>query len=109
MCFILQYCSGIVHHGLLISIITILYHFLVTLGGTFYSFQWDILLIETGFLTSLCYAPWLRLKCQANDNVSNIGSWPLQFLLFKLMFMSGVVKIQAECPTWINLTALEYQ
>ena len=24
------------------------------------------------------------------------------------MFMSGVVKIQADCPTWNNLTALEY-
>lgn len=24
------------------------------------------------------------------------------------MFMSGVVKIQADCPTWHHLTALEY-
>jgi hypothetical protein len=38
----------------------------------------------------------------------NTGTWPLRFLLFKLMFMSGVVKILADCPTWINLTALEY-
>lgn len=28
--------------------------------------------------------------------------------LFKLMFMSGLVKIQSNCPTWLNLTALEY-
>ena len=39
---------------------------------------------------------------------SNVGVWPLRLLLFKLMFMSGVVKIQANCPTWLQFTALEY-
>ena len=24
------------------------------------------------------------------------------------MLMAGVVKVQAHCPTWLNLTALEY-
>jgi len=33
--------------------------------------------------------------------------WPLRFVLFKLMLMSGVVKVQARCPTWLRLTALE--
>ena len=86
--------------------INFLYSFLVKLGGTFYSFQWDILLLEAGWITALCYAPWKRHR-DANSS-SNIGKWPIRFLLFKLMFMSGVVKIQSECPTWLNLTALEY-
>ena len=25
----------------------------------------------------------------------------VRFLLFKLMFMSGVVKLQSQCPTWL--------
>jgi hypothetical protein len=29
-------------------------------------------------------------------------------LLFKLMFMSGVVKVTANCETWLGLTALDY-
>jgi hypothetical protein len=57
-----------------------------------------------------------------------MGAWVLRWLAFKLLFMSGVVKvhslrnpnpfpqsqwslasqIQANCPTWISLTALEY-
>ena len=94
---------------------------LYTLGGTFYTFQWDILLLETGYLTALCFAPWQSLRlndvgsvddnnqkqigCKESDT---LGAWPLRFLLFKLMLMSGVVKIQADCPTWKNLTALEY-
>ena len=32
----------------------------------------------------------------------------LRWVLFKLMFMSGVVKIQAHCPTWLKLTACHY-
>lgn len=97
---------------------TIIYHFLVVLGTSFYTFQWDILLVEVGFLTGVCFAPWrtkcIKLKYNEKEESGNeeeqedVGSWPIRFLLFKLMFTSGVVKIQANCPTWNNLTALEY-
>ena len=36
------------------------------------------------------------------------GLWLLRFVCFKLMLMSGAVKIQSECPTWLGLTALDY-
>jgi hypothetical protein len=113
--------SGFIQHGGLIMFITLLYYVLVQLGGVFYSFQWDTLLLETGFVVSLCSAPWLSSHyCHytSSSNASNItttsnnnkevGRWPVRFLLFKLMFMSGVVKIQSDCPTWKHLTALEY-
>eukprot|EP00984_Skeletonema_dohrnii_P036732 scaffold38041_cov167-Skeletonema_dohrnii-CCMP3373.AAC.1 len=99
--------SGIAQHGLLYLLVTAIYYFLVLLGGQFYTFQWDILLIEAGFLTAVCFAPWQSLHVTTKD-MSSVGCWPIRFLLFKLMFMSGIVKIQAECPTWQNLTALEY-
>mmetsp|Transcript_37611 Transcript_37611/g.117575 ORF Transcript_37611/g.117575 Transcript_37611/m.117575 type:complete len:477 (-) Transcript_37611:356-1786(-) len=35
-------------------------------------------------------------------------TWLLRFAFFKLMLMSGVVKLSARCPTWEQLTALEY-
>jgi len=106
--------SGVIHHGLLFGVITGLYCFLVKLGGTFYSFQWDILLLETGFLTTMCYAPWttttkrIIATTSTTTQYDETSTWPLRFLLFKLMFMSGVVKILSDCPTWTNLTALEY-
>ena len=34
--------------------------------------------------------------------------WVVRFVLFKLMVMSGTVKLQAQCPTWTDLTALNY-
>lgn len=98
--------SGYIQHGLLFGTMTLLYSILTRVGGAFYSFQWDTLLLETGMLTAVCYAPWTRLRPTAS--LDGMGAWPLRFLLFKLMYMSGVVKIQARCPTWQNLTALEY-
>ena len=80
-----------------------LYGILVTLGDEFYSFQWDILLIETGIATSLCIAPWTSINI-----IKTIQWMPIRIILFKLMLMSGVVKLQANCPTWNTLTALEY-
>ncbi|KAL7489755.1 hypothetical protein ACHAW6_015425 [Cyclotella cf. meneghiniana] len=98
--------SGIAQHGSIFIAISAIYRLLYTLGGSFYTFQWDILLLETGYLTALCFAPWQSIRL--HQHFVGAGPWPLRFLLFKLMFMSGVVKIQAECPTWQNLTALEY-
>ena len=77
--------------------------------------KWDILLLETGYLTALCLAPWTTVRPHHRsinepsiEESNTIKAYPLMFLLFKLMLMSGVVKIQADCPTWQNLTALEY-
>ncbi len=80
-------------------------------GQTFFSFQWDILLLETGFL-AIFFAPWqFRWKWSgkaASLAVSGAGLFLLQFLLFKLMFMSGVVKLTSGDDCWANLTALDY-
>ena len=82
-----------------------LYLSLFVVGQTFLSFQWDILLLEAGFLCA-----WLcpLLRPTSRDPPSVVAVWLLRFVLFKLMLMSGVVKIQANCPTWLNLTALDF-
>ena len=98
--------AGIVQHGVLYLSLVAAYNFLYRLGSEFYSFQWDVLLLEAGFLTGVCIAPWTKLRRFEGEN--EVGGWTIRFLLFKLMLMSGVVKIQAKCPTWENLTALEF-
>lgn len=87
-------------------------------GQTFLSFQWDVLLLETGFL-SIFLAPWRlwprELICLPGSApaataapVSRAGLFLLKFLLFKLMLMSGVVKLTSGDDCWWNLTALDY-
>jgi hypothetical protein len=64
-------------------------------GQDFLSFQWDILLVEAGFLA-------LFADCSA------VRVWLFRWLLFRLMFFSGVVKLLSEDPTWRGLTALSF-
>jgi hypothetical protein len=69
---------------------------LVVVGQDFLSFQWDILLLESGFL-----AMFLPLRPQ-------VVAWLYRALLFRLMFSSGVVKLTSGDQTWRDLTALQY-
>jgi uncharacterized membrane protein YphA (DoxX/SURF4 family) len=79
---------------------------LATVGGEFLEFQWDILLLETGFLSAF-FAPWKLLPGLHRDTEPSPASrWLLRFLLFRLMFASGAVKLASGDPTWWNLSAL---
>ncbi|PYI72335.1 MAG: hypothetical protein DMF02_03890, partial [Verrucomicrobia bacterium] len=103
----------------------VFYLSLTIAGQTFLSFQWDILLLETGFL-SIFFALWqlwprrssAEPAVSAANNLRPAGDTPaatvtiarprqqeppvsrtalflLKFLLFKLMLMSGVVKLSS--------------
>ncbi len=75
----------------------------------FLGFQWDILLLETAFL-AIFFAPLQlgpRLSCEAPPSPTML--WMLRWLLFRLMFASGVVKLSSQDVTWRNLTALTCQ
>ena len=88
--------------------LVIVYLSLAVAGQTFLSFQWDILLIETAFL-SIFLAPWRLFWRKANEPpVSRAAMFLLKVLLFKLMLMSGVVKLTSGDDSWWNLTALDY-
>jgi len=108
-----------------LGILFVFYLSLCVAGQTFLSFQWDILLLETGFL-AIFFAPW-RLWPKEHlitpgsailaTEVSPVAMFLLKFLLFKLMFMSGVVKLSSGDTVWgwtdhsfhwSALTALDY-
>lgn len=94
--------------GLSLLALWALYLSLVAAGQDFLSFQWDILLLEAGLL-AVFWAPgrllWLKPKTGAP---SLAVLWLLRWLLFRLMFESGLVKLLSGDPTWRNLTALQY-
>ena len=77
-------------------------------GQVFLSFQWDVLLLEAGFLAMFLapLRPWSR---PARDRPPwACGIWLQRWLLFKLMFLSGVTKLLWGDVTWRDLTALDY-
>jgi len=96
--------------GPLLAVCWAFYLSLVHLGQDFLSFQWDILLVETGFV-ALLLAPWAhvwprRLAHEPEPPLAAV--WLLRLLLFKLMFSSGLTKLTWDDPTWRDLTALTY-
>jgi len=78
-----------------LAILFVLYLSLSAVGQEFLSFQWDSLLIETGFLAIFL-------------GNSRVVVWLYRWLLFRLMFMSGAVKLLSHDSTWRDLTALSY-
>jgi predicted DCC family thiol-disulfide oxidoreductase YuxK len=73
-----------------------LYLSLLYAGQTFMNFQWDTFLLETGVVALvMATAP-------------TTGVWLSRWLLFRFMFMSGLVKLMSNDPNWWNLSALSY-
>ena len=97
--------------ALLLVILWALYLSLYQVGQTFLSFQWDLLLLESGFL-AIFFAPWkLRPRLSSEPPPSALSVWLIRWLLFRLMFCSGVVKLLHDDPanpSWHHLTALTY-
>jgi predicted DCC family thiol-disulfide oxidoreductase YuxK len=104
--------------ALSLVVLFVFYLSLTIAGQTFLSFQWDILLLETGFL-SIFLAPWRLWPRElllwpgstipaTAPPVSRASFFLLKLLLFKLMLMSGVVKLTSGDDCWWNLTALDY-
>jgi lipase maturation factor 1 len=84
----------------------LLYLSLATAAQDFLGFRWDNLLLETGVIAILFPPRHLTLKPSREKPPSRVAIWLLRLLLFKLMFLSGVVKLTSGDPLWRNLTAL---
>ena len=76
-------------------------------GQTFLQFQWDFLLLETGLLGILLVSS-ARRRFGIGLAASGLTLFLLRWLLFRLMFSSGYVKLASGDPTWRGLTALRY-
>ena len=93
---------------LCLALLFVFYLSLTIAGQTFFSFQWDILLLETGFL-AIFLAPWRWWPRRGQPApLSRPALFLLHFLLFKLLLLSGVVKLTSGDASWWNLTALDY-
>ena len=73
----------------------VLYLSLSTMGQNFLSYQWDALLLEAGFLAIfLGGSKWVVFL--------------FRWLLFRLMFLSGAVKLMSHDASWRDLSAMSF-
>ncbi len=85
----------------------IFYLSLSNVAQPFLDFQWDLLLLETGFL-AIWLAPVRRFRIGTALEPSRAMRALACWLLFRLMFSSGFVKLASGDPNWRNLTALTF-
>jgi len=77
----------------------VMYLSIVNVGQTFYGFGWETLLLESGFLAIFLGS--------SNTTPPVIVIWLFRWILFRLMFGAGLIKIRAdEC--WRDLTCMFY-
>jgi hypothetical protein len=90
--------------GRVVSIVTwfLLWAFylsLVNMGQTFYSFGWEMLLLESGFLAIFLGS--------AKTQPPVIVMWLILWIAFRIMFGAGLIKLRGdEC--WRNFTCMMY-
>jgi Lipase maturation factor len=76
-----------------------LYLSIVNVGQIWYGFGWETLLLEAGFLT-VFLGP-------AHVAPPTLGMWALRWLLFRLEFGAGLIKMRGD-RCWRDLTCLAY-
>lgn len=110
-CLISILLMGGIVPGLSCLLLWALYLSYTTVAGDFFGFQWDNLLLEVGFL-AVFLAPFnIRLQPRSLWSPPSWILWVYRFLLFRLMFSSGFVKVRAEGGgpnVWADLTAMNY-
>lgn len=77
----------------------VFYLSIVNVGQTFYAFGWESLLLEAGF-----FAIFLGGARTASPEAV---VWMLRWMLFRIMFGAGLIKMRAD-PCWRDLTCLLY-
>jgi predicted DCC family thiol-disulfide oxidoreductase YuxK len=85
-----------------------LYLSFVSVGRDFLSFQWDALLLETGVHAMLVSG---RARTAGRNRPGEppwLGALLMRWLVFRLHFQSGLVKLQSRDPSWRRCTACAY-
>ena len=92
----------------------VLYLSLLAVGDPFLSFQWDALLSEATLVAIVLAPPGLRPFGAQPRAIGAAPMWLERWLLFRLMLLSGLVKLLAEpggtpgLRPWHELTALGF-
>jgi len=80
-------------------VLWVLYQSIVNVGGTFYGFGWETLLLEAGFLAIFL------------GNAEIAPPWPTillyRWLAFRVEFGAGLIKLRGD-PCWRALTCMEW-
>ncbi|HTL58732.1 MAG TPA: lipase maturation factor family protein [Candidatus Limnocylindrales bacterium] len=92
----------------LLLFLWVFYLSLFNVGRVFLGYQWDVLLLEAGFLGIFLAPTQIWSGFLTITPPSPLILWLFWWLLFRLIFSSGLVKLRSGDRSWRGLTALRY-
>lgn len=89
------------------AMLWVLYHSLVSVGQTWFSFGWESQLLETGFLAIWCVPVigWQRMPRKLPSPW--VCVWGFRWLIFRIMLGAGLIKIRGD-QCWRDLTCMNF-
>jgi hypothetical protein len=98
--------AGVTNAGVML-VLWLLQLSLHSIGQTFWSFGWEIQLLETGLLGALLcpMRTWRPFASARAPDTSTI--WLLRWLVVRIMLGAGLIKLRGD-PCWRDLTCLVY-
>lgn len=93
-------------NSILLFLMWFLYMSFVNIGQLWYSFGWEIQLLETGFL-AIFICPFLDWKPFPKTAPPTAVIWLLRWLAFRISLGSGLIKLRGD-SCWRELTCLFY-
>ena len=93
-------------NAILLGLLWVLYMSIVHVGQDWYSYGWEVQLLETGFL-GIFLVSAARSATLSSRAPPLVIFWLFRLLIFKIMLGSGLIKIRGDA-SWRDLTALYY-
>ena len=93
---------------IVLVLLWVFYLSLFNVSRVFLGYQWDVLLLEIGFLAIFAAPLELLPHWPSAHELHWSIRWLLWLLLFRLMFLSGFVKLRSGDHSWRDLTALTF-
>jgi Lipase maturation factor len=93
-------------NAILLALLWALYLSFVHIGQDWYSYGWEIQLLETGFL-AVFLCPLLDGRPFPRRPPPALVIWLFRWLIFRIMLGAGLIKLRGD-PCWRDLTCLYY-
>jgi hypothetical protein len=93
-------------NAILMAMLWALYMSFIHIGQDWYSYGWEIQLLETGFL-AIFLCPLLDGRPFPRRPPPKLVIWLFRWLIFRIMLGAGLIKLRGD-PCWRDLTCLYY-
>ncbi|RMZ99295.1 Lipase maturation factor 1 [Brachionus plicatilis] len=94
-------------NSIILLIMWLLYHSIVNIGQTWYSFGWESQVLESGFI-AIFLVPFISLKkVDIRSPPSLITIYLYRWLIFRIMIGAGLIKLRGD-KCWKDLTCMNY-